>query len=103
MNYRVIYSPSVRDDLREHIQYLIDQRVSAEIVERWYSRLFDAVDSLCEMPRRNAADRVASKRYGFEVRKLSFGRYLIHYRIDDDRRLVEVLSFVHAARRKEVD
>jgi plasmid stabilization system protein ParE len=101
MNYRVIYSSSVRDNVRDHVRYLVEQHVSAETIERWCQGLFGLVDSLYDMPRRFAVDTAESKRQGFEVRKVHYGRYLVRYRVDENRRRVEVLSFIHGARREE--
>lgn len=99
MTYRVFYSQGFQDDIREHVHYLECRRVSAETIERWYDVLFELVDGLSEMPGRCPVDERASERWGFEVHKLAHRKYLIHYRIDQSRRLVELLSLTHGARR----
>lgn len=102
MSYKVVYSPSVLANIREHVRYLIeDQKVSALTVERWYRPLFERVEGLYDMPRLYGIDHGASKRLGFEVHKLTYKKYLIHYTIDDDCKVVELIAFMHGARRRE--
>jgi len=103
MKYHVIYSPTVVEHIRHHVRYLTEQHVSAETIERWYDDLFRVIADLEEMPRRYPADLMETERQGFEVRKLTFRRrYVLHFRVNDERAVVEVLSFIHGARRKEV-
>lgn len=99
--YRVLYSPSVRADLRAHVQHLCAQHVSAATIQRWYMPLLDAIDHLYEMPRSNPVDEIATKQFGYQVRKLTYKHYTVHYRVDDAKRLVEVLAFIHGSQRHE--
>ncbi len=50
---------------------------------------------------RNAIAELESSRLGFAVRRLVFGDHLVFYRINEDEKAIEVLSFRHAARRPE--
>jgi mRNA-degrading endonuclease RelE of RelBE toxin-antitoxin system len=97
VNYRVIYAPSFGDDIRQHIQYLRDERVSDHLIERWYGGLFDLIDSLAEWPRRYPRDHARSQSTNREIRKLNFGDYIIRFQIDDKRGHVNVIAFVHGA------
>ncbi|MEO0966626.1 MAG: type II toxin-antitoxin system RelE/ParE family toxin [Planctomycetota bacterium] len=102
MNYKVIYSPRVRADIREHVRRLIeDEHVSPVTVERWYKPLFEAINNLYDMPRLYPVDEPYSRRRGVEVRKLTYKKYIVRYRVDDDTRTVNVISFFHGSRRRE--
>ena len=76
--------------------------VAEHVIEDWFTRLFDTIDDLYEWPRRYPVDRTQTDKEGFEIRKLTFGNYLVRYRIDTDRRVVEVLSFIHGAKRRNM-
>lgn len=101
MSYRVLYTATVTAEIGAQIDYLRGQHVAENVISDWFTALFDAIDDLYEMPRRCPVDRLESQRHGFEVRKLIFRHYIVLYRLDEDRRVVEVLSFMHGARRRE--
>jgi plasmid stabilization system protein ParE len=101
MSCRVFYTARVSAEIDAQIDYLRAQHVSEYVIAAWFAGLFDAIDALYEMPKRYPVDRPESQQQGFEVRKLIHRRYCIHYRVDDDGRTVEVLSFLHGARRRE--
>jgi len=99
MIYRVFYSDEFTSNLDEHLTYLRREGVSQPTINRWYGKLFKLVESLEEWPDRFPIDRVLTQATGRETRKANYGRYLISYRVDDDRRTVTLLGFVHGARR----
>ncbi len=101
MSYRVFHTARVTAEIDAQIDYLRTQHVAERVIAAWFAALFDAIDDLYEMPKRHPVDRPESKRQGFEVRKLSFRKYVVRYRVNDDHRVVEVLSFMHGARRRE--
>jgi plasmid stabilization system protein ParE len=100
MKYRVIYAPSFRQDVRDHVAYLHREKVSAATIERWFSKLFDLVDSLDEWPKRFAVDPIESNATGRETRKVNLDDYLIFYQVDDEQQQVNVVGFMHGARRR---
>lgn len=101
MDYRVLYSPHVLAKIREHVRYLIEeQKVSPATVQRWYVPLFDRIEGLYEMPRLYSVDEAATKRHGCEVHKLTYKKYVVLYTVDDDKRLVELIAFMHGALRR---
>jgi len=69
-------------------------------MDQWYGRLFDLIDSSNQWPRRFPIDRFLTRETGRETRKLNFGRYLVSYQIDEERRQVNLTGFVHGASRK---
>jgi len=101
MSYRVVYTDRVNSHFDQHVQYLTHQHVPRHVIEGWYAPLLDAIDQLGEMPRLYAVDEFYSRRSGFEVRKLSYKKYIVRYRVDEQARAVYVLSFMHGARRPD--
>lgn len=101
MTYRVLYSDAFTANLDEHLTYLRGEGVSQLTTDRWYGKLFEFVDSLSDWPERFPVDRVLTQATGRETRKANYGRYLISYRVDDERQTVTLLGFVHGASRRE--
>ena len=65
--------------------------------QRWVDRVWKAVDSLREFPRR--ARRAEEDEYvDYEVRELVVGTHLILFRIDDERETVFVIGLRHGHR-----
>jgi mRNA-degrading endonuclease RelE of RelBE toxin-antitoxin system len=98
MTYSVLYTAHVTAQIEKRIDSLRSQHVSEPTIERWFGRLFDAIDDLYERPRRFPVDLAESQRRGYPVRKLIFGDYIIRYRIDESNRAVYVMSFIHGSR-----
>lgn len=101
MTYRIIYAPSFRDDLDQQVEYLINEKVTIAIIDRWFTRLYELIDGLCETPRRFSVDTIQTAATGLETRKLIVDDYLVFYQVDDERQKVNVVGFVHGARRRE--
>lgn len=100
MNYRVIYTPSFRQDIADQVDYFRQQHVADDVIESWFDRLFALVDDLAQWPRRYPVDEGMTKELGFEVRKLLHARHVITYYVDDSARQVVLLAMVHGARRR---
>ena len=101
MTFRVLYTQTVRADIAAQVRYLQDQRVSPEIIEGWFARLFDLIDGLYQWPLRYPIAEPETREMGFEVRKIIYGQHLVFYRVSEEQRLVEVLAFRHGARRTQ--
>ena len=101
MTYRVIYAPSFREDIDQHIDYLLGQHVALHVINGWYAKLYELIDGLYKSPRRFPVDEVQSRITGHETHKLNFGDYLVFYQVDDKRRQVNLVTFRHGARRRE--
>ena len=101
MTYRVLYTDRVIADLAGRVDRLREDHVAEHVIEAWFSELFDTVDDLYEVPHRYPVDEPESRRRGFEIRKLTFRKYIIRYRVSDRTRTVYVLSFFHGAMRRE--
>jgi plasmid stabilization system protein ParE len=100
MTYRVIYTQRLLSDIRQQLEYLRRERVEQPTIDRWFSTLFDAVDGLSEWPERCPVVAAKSQRFGFEVRKLNFEDFLLHYRVNPEARTVYVLSFQRGSRQR---
>ena len=100
-HYRVVFTQTVNEEIDSQVNYLIEQQVSPERLTSWLNKLLEVIDSLEQWPHRFPVSQDETAIKGFEIRKLVFGNYLVHYRVDDDGQLVEVLSFRHGAQRLE--
>ena len=65
--------------------------------QRWVDRVWEAVDSLREFPRR-AARAEEDEYVDYEVRELVVGSHLVLFRIDDERETVFVIGLRHGHR-----
>lgn len=103
MNYRVVYAPSFVMDVRNQLAFMADQAVAPAVVQKWFGRFYHLLDTLEEMPKRYPVDRIQTVLVGRETRKLVFGDYLVFYQIDEVRRQVDLVAFMHGASRKEAN
>lgn len=107
MSYRVIISREVEDAIDAQVGYFQDQSAPEDRLNRWMSGLFDLIDSLYEWPQQFPVAEAVITAQGYEVRRTNYGEYAIFFRIDDERRLVEVIAFRHGHQRpwleEEVD
>ena len=99
--YRVIIPPSVERQILEHLLYIA--RDSVDHALTWERRLRAAIAHLADGPG-FAIDPRASARMGEPIHRYVFERtYLVHYRVDRDRRRIELLNFRHGARLPDVE
>lgn len=98
MKYLVQYADSLRADINEIVRHFRLERVSDERIEEWFDGLFDLIDSLEEWPNRFSVSEPESDARGFAVRKVNYGTYLAFYHVDDDNKVVTILTFQHGAR-----
>ena len=70
-------------------------------MDRWYGRLFEAMDRLSEWPDRFPIDSFLTRELGRETRKMNFDRYLVSYQVDHARREVRLAACVHGPTRRE--
>lgn len=97
MTYRVEYMPRVIAAIEDQVQYLREQGASDDRITAWLTELFEITDSLYHSPRRHPVAEDETAEIGIEIRRLTFGDYLIYYHVDDDRLTVDVLHFRHGA------
>lgn len=83
--------------------YYLEEGVSVETVSRWASGLDERFEGLTDHPKRFVVDEPRTQALGYEVRRLVHDEYLVFYRVDDDRSVVEVLDFRHGRRQPTTD
>lgn len=97
MTYRVRYTPRVKEAIDRQVAYLLEQQAPVDRVAAWVADLYHMADSLAQWPYRHGVAERESAEVGCEIRRMVFGRYLLFYRVDDERRCVDVVHFRHAA------
>lgn len=103
MTYRVVYTETFHAGLETQLAWFQEQGAPEPRIARWLGELLDLVDSLSEFPDRFAVAQPESIVSGVEVRFVPFGDYLAFFVIDTDRCEVQLLSFRHGARRRDID
>jgi toxin ParE1/3/4 len=93
VDYRLLYSQRSLNDLDEILGYIAED--DAEAASRFGTSLLDHIDILSRFPRLGGTIR---KRSG--VRKLLHSPLLVYYRLDEDKRLIEILHVRHGARKE---
>lgn len=100
MNYRVVYTERFHERVNEHVNYLLAEHVSTETIMAWYDRLYELLDGLDEIPKRFPVDEHVSNETGSLTRKVNYSQYLVLYMVDDEDRTVQIIEFIHGAKRK---
>lgn len=103
MSHRITFGPGVNALIFEQARYLCSEGAGKPVVIDWLARLYDKVDALRDHPRLYPKAELVSKALGYEVRRLNHGEYAVFYRVDDHRRVVEILDFRHGRRRPTTD
>ena len=98
MRLRIVVTQVVRDAIDTQTLYLLQEGVSVDTVSRWLDDLQDKIDGLKLWPRRHPVDEQMSARRGYELRRMLHRHHVLHYRVEDEKSLVEVISFQHAAK-----
>jgi plasmid stabilization system protein ParE len=93
VDYRLLYSQRSLSDLGELLGHIAED--DAEAACRFGASLLDHVDLLSRFPRLGGAIRKRSR-----VRKLLHSPLLVYYRVDEDKRLIEILHVRHGARKE---
>ncbi len=89
--YQVVISPRARHDLLQIVDYIREDNPSA--AERFGNALLNHTELLANFPHIGTP---VNQRSG--VRKVLHTPVRIYYRIDEERKVVEILHFWHAAR-----
>jgi plasmid stabilization system protein ParE len=91
--YKVIYAQEAIDGINHQIAHYVSESVPVSTINVWFQGLIDQVAGLYSMPRRFPVAHTVSKVKGYEMRRMNYGVYAIYYRVDDDRKTVEVVGF----------
>ncbi len=97
MTYRVVITEPALDAIREQARYIAIEQQEPEAAARWLRRVFDASDTLAEMPRRCARAPEDEMR-PYEIRWLGVGRFVLLLTVVDETRTVWVIAARHGRR-----
>lgn len=95
MDYRILFTQRAISDLVEIIGHIAED--DGEAAMRFGRALLDHVDLLSRFPRMGGVIRKRSR-----VRKLQHSPILVYYRIQEDKRIAEVLHFRHGSRKSPI-
>lgn len=56
MRYRVVYTREFLQDIDRHVDYLLGEGAGVDTVAAWYTKVFERLDSLNELPHRYPVD-----------------------------------------------
>ncbi len=90
MGWQIIFAPRALADLEEIVRFIARDNPAA--AERFGNSLIGRASLLSDFP---LLGSIYPKRPG--VRKLSTRPYIIFYRLDEERRTVEILRYWHGA------
>ena len=93
MAYKLIWSPASRDDLRDIVTFI--SRDSPARAETFAYRLITETENLQEFPE---IGRVVPEYRVPTIREIIVRSYRIVYRVDHERKVVEMARVWHAAR-----
>ena len=93
MAYKLIWSPHSRNDLYEIVRFI--SRDSPQRAQSFALRLIAHVDMLQDQPE---SGRVVPELRIPKIREIIFSPYRIVYRVEHERKVVEISRVWHAAR-----
>lgn len=94
MRFEVLVTAPALSQIENHYKYIKSK--SAQNAEIWFDGIFNAIDSLENMPERCSVSR-HSIYFGQTIRTLNYKRHIIDYRIKEDIQEVHILSVWHSA------
>ncbi len=93
MAYKLIWSPLARDDLREIVRFISHD--SPQRAQTFALRLIAHTDRLHEQPQ---SGKMIPEHHVPHIREILYRPYRIVYRVNHERKLVEIARVWHAAR-----
>ena len=96
MIYEVRLTDQTRAAILGQADFIASVRHAPMNAERWLERVWDAIDSLAEWPRRYALAPENDTR-PYDIRKIAVGDYLLVFTVDDESSRVWVIGFRHGA------
>ncbi len=96
-NYAVELTDAAMAAIATQAEYIAVEAQAPLSAESWLAKIWDAVDSLEQSPRR--AGKAEEDAYvEYEVRRLVIGTHLLLFTIDDDRQKVWIIGLRHGHR-----
>ncbi|MCM1364140.1 MAG: type II toxin-antitoxin system RelE/ParE family toxin [Faecalibacterium sp.] len=97
MKYTVKMAPQAKDQMREIISYVSYQLQSPDTAVKLFDIFERKIDSLSELPNRIAlTEDMPWHDYG--VRKMLVKNYFIYFWIDEQQKIVHVISIMYSKR-----
>ena len=93
MAYKLIWSPLARDDLREIVRFISHD--SPQHAQSFALRLIAHTDRLHDLPE---SGKMVPEHHVPHIREILYRPYRIVYRVNHERKLVEISRIWHAAR-----
>ena len=93
MDFKLVWTPLARDDLREIVSYIARDNPAAAL--RVGERILSSVEPLKSMPQMG---RKVPEREDETIREIVRGNYRIIYKIRGERRAIEIWRIWHGAR-----
>ena len=93
MDFKLVWTPLARDDLREIVSYIARDNPGAAL--RVGKRILSSVEPLKNMPRMG---RKVPERQDETIREIVRGNYRIIYRVREDQQAIEIWRIWHGAR-----
>ena len=100
MTYDVRITDAFNADLDQHLQWLVDEKVSKFTIDRWFGKVYDQILRLDRMPYRHPVASIDFEGVGIEARKMNIGDHLIFYVVDEAEKTVDVVAFRRGATRE---
>jgi len=96
MNYRVIITDGAFADIEKFLDYLEFNQQSPLTATRWWRKAVACVETLGTMPHRCPKPPENDLR-DYTIRTMIVDSHLFLYRVDEDKRVVEVFGFRHGS------
>lgn len=98
MTYRIEITQAIQAQIDEQVSYYLHEGVSVPTVIGWLDGLYVKLEALQAHPRLYTVASWPSKAKGIEIRRLIYGEHVLYYRVHEDTRIVEAVSFRHSKR-----
>jgi addiction module RelE/StbE family toxin len=93
VDFKLVWTPLARDDLREIVRYIARDNPAAAL--RVGERILNSVEPLKKMPQMG---RKVPERQDETIREIIRGNYRIIYRVRKDQQAIEIWRIWHGAR-----
>ena len=98
MNYKICYQAAFKKDLKQIVEYLVEQTQDFRKGEELAEEIVEAAESLSEMPYRYPVYTPLRRLKG-EYRKFPFHHWYLYYQVDEEKKTITVSRIVHARRK----
>lgn len=97
MSYRVLITPTARAQMLDQARWIAVECQDPEGATRWLEGIFDAAETLAEMPYR-CSPAPENQYRDYEIRRLLVGNYLVLFTVAEEDQTVWVIGVRHGRR-----